>query len=669
MYDLTKQEIENRMYNIHDNIVSTFTQHNDTSYKLFETISNFSSVLPDHLNKIVKLSDNITDALVVSGRTSLSKSILNMSTVSSTLRLNTDDGSLTLNYKDKSVHTINVSKSYLQTDNKYSIYNENKTILSSFDQFLLGNSINIETYDQYFSFTFSLVLEKISTISCIELKLNKATDSYPLISEIYYINENNKKVYTTILNSSETFYNLDDERQTDNVYNILLPNIKTKKIYITFEDKDKINLIIDSIKLKQLEYEDTGEIILGPVVSTSPILKASIEALGDLEYVNFFLSTDKNTWYELINPLEVSFDKNTNKILSFNTINNSSLKSSKDFQEIYLKISIQKILNKNKSEVYKTLSEEIVNSNVALKEDQEEVTVYESSNSIYYGGKLSVTDKDNTELLNPSFSYLESKGKYLINSFVESDYGLIKNGNTDKGITVNKPLKVGGEIFLAKNFNPYFSSLFGYTVLVGNFNVNTAKDLNYVLPLNSEYPKDTYILRQENKEIKIDISHGYLSSTLEGICIVEDKQVELFDSTYKKIKDLTVLKNESFNYISLVEDGVILKPDISDKKLNTLYPIRLNKEDEFGIFDEKIVCSSAIVSVNNIGKVVKDKLDFEIKLSKENGNSIYLLDTNTLDKYLNTTNEVIESYSNTTAIKLNNKNIKKGSIQLRLKND
>lgn len=669
MYDITKEDVENRVNKIHDSIVDTFTRHNNASYSIFNTISKFSELLPESLNKIVKLSDQITDALVVSGRTSLSKSILNLTINSSTLNLNRDDGSLTLKYRDKNNYTISSSKSYITTDNKYTILNSDNSSLSSFDQLLKGDGINITTEDQYFSFTFCLGLEEVSTISCVSLQLNKSTDSYPLVSEIYYISENNKKVYATILNSSDTKYDLDSNRQSDNLYNLLLPNIKTKKLYITLEDRNKTNLIIDSLKLKQLEYEDDGEIIVGPVTSVSPLLKASIEATGDSEYANYYISTDKNQWYEIINPTEISFDEDLRKVFSMNTVSNQSLKSNTDFKEIYLKINLKKILNKEKSSVNKIRSDQVSSSTSALKETQKQVTLYKSNSNVYYGDSTSTINSLTKDAITSCLSYGRKGNNYFVKSFIDNDYSIGTNTSTNDLYLNNKGLKIGGENILANKFNPYFSNVFGYSVSSSTRTINTKTDSSNVFLMDSKYSKDTYLIRQSNKEISLDFSLGYISSCLEAICSVEeDKEVTLYDSTYTEIKKLSIRKNGSFSYIDLISEGMFVAPT-SELELNTLYPLILNTSNNFSLLDNKIYCSKAVITLNNIGKLYKEKLDFEINLSKENGNSIYVTESNMLNKYTESNTEVIKAYNENRVIKLKNKHIKKGSVTLRLAND
>lgn len=87
-----------RYYKLGEQFNSVVTAHNDLSAKLFKSISSFSTLLPDHLNTLSVLSDMITDALVVTGKSSLSKSITELIQESNGLAYNEDTGTLTLGY-------------------------------------------------------------------------------------------------------------------------------------------------------------------------------------------------------------------------------------------------------------------------------------------------------------------------------------------------------------------------------------------------------------------------------------------------------------------------------------------------------------------------------------------------------------------------------------------
>lgn len=669
MSDITNAVKSDRFLKLHKKMTDTFTKHNDLSYSIFRIVSKFSELLPDSLNNLVRLSDMVTDALVVSGRSSLSRSLFNTKIISNSLNINTESNSLTLNYKTARNYAINVKKSYIQTNNSYSIYNEDKTSLSSLEALIKGTPIRLETEEQYFKYTFALALEAKGSISCVDIALSLNTSSYPLVSEIYYINDNNKKVYCTILNSSENQYSLDTDRQKNNVYTILLPNIKTNRLFITLEDKDKTDLVVKSIGVRKLEYEAEGEITLGPIVSSFPILKASVEALGDVNNANFYISPDNSSWYELATPNELSFTESLNKIIAFNTVSADSLKAEEDFKELYLKVRLKRSVATEEDSFYRVSRQDLASNTTSIADNPEEITVYESKETLHYGESTYKDYVVGSDIYVDTFSFVESKGEYFVKGFVETPYSIIPTSEKRTVDVTTKALKIGADDIDATKFEPISSNVYGFSVTTSTGRVNTKIDEDLVLILNKDYPKDIYSIIQNDKEIKLDLSLGFILTGLEAIVfVVPDLPVTLLDSTSRLIKTLTIKEYNGSSYINLLEEGVFDIPT-SSYKLNTLYPLRLNASDEYGLKDGKIVTKDHIVDFKDIARVAYELIDFEIKLSKENGNSIVLLDKVLKEKYTEYSEEVIPAYNGTTVVKLRNKHIKKGSLTLSIKND
>ena len=671
MYDITDETKSDRFNTMHNKMVDTFTNYNDLSYSIFRVVSKFSELLPESLTTLVRLSDMITDALVVSGRSSLSSSLFSTKIISNNLNINNDSSTLTLAYKTARNYAINAQKSYIQTENNYSIYNSTKNTLSSFSDLIKGNPILLETTDQYFKYTLALSLDSKGPVSCIDLELSLNTSSYPLISEIYYINDNNKKVYCTIMNSSEKQYNLDIDRQKNNVYTILLPNVKTNRIFITLEDKDKTDIIINKIGVRQLSYEAEGEVVIGPVVSSFPILKASVEAIGDVDYANFFISPDNQTWYELAAPTELSFTENLDKVIAFNTVGINSLKANKDFKELYLKVKLRRILGNEAENFYKTTRQELGANTTFIEDNPVDMTVYEIKEPIHYGATTYKDSVTSANLFIDTLSYTESKGEYFVRGFVETSNSITpKTDKRDLNITT-KPLKVGADNLEATSFDPVSANVYGYAITKKTGKINTRITDNAVLLLSAEYSKDIYTIVQNDKEIKIDLSLGYISSCLEAIIVVaEEGEVILFDSTSRRIKTLTIRKTGEVTYINLIDENLFQIPIVDEGiTLNSLFPIKLNSETEYGLKDNKIVAKDFILTFNDLGRLSSEIIDFDIKLSKENGNRLVILDNVLKERYTEYSEEVIPAYTGVTVVKLKNKHIKKGSLTLSIKDD
>lgn len=646
-------------------------KHNDLSVKLFKSISNFSSLLPDNLNNLATLSDMITDALVVSGRSSLSKSSSELVQSNGGLRYNVDTGELTLDYKVQYNAAIKNKKSYIQTDGIYNIYSADKKSLASFEDLLSGSGITIESKTKSFRYTLCIEFATQVDINSLQLKLNTDTDSYPLISEMFYINRENKREYITFLNSLDTKFDLDNNRVKDNNYNLLFNNIKTNRIYFTLEDRDKTDLVLDSLAFRKLKYVATGSIIFGPIISTYPILKASVEAAGDIEGASFFISYDKENWTEVALPTEISKDATVNKIVAFNTISKDSLKVTKDVKELYLKVDLEQKKITSAEEMYINKSLDFYANVLPYPANDKPVntSVYQLSNQTYYGDKSFVSSVETSSLREPEHNYIITNGGYMVKSFTGSTYGYDDSTNMNSVTTSVMYKKVNGDRVDASGFEPLSVKTFGYSVSKVKKTCNVVFEENVVLYLNSSYPRDIYTVRQNNKELKLDLSLGFIDSCISSVIgVSEEGSVLLYDSTGRDVKELTIRKfGEDFFYISLVEEGLFELPIMGDREditLNTLYPIRLNESNEFGLLDGKLTSVKSLVDFNEVSILSREEIPHSLAISKENKNSLSLTDTLLKDKYTESTTETVEAYLESRAIKLKNKHIQKGSLRI-----
>ena len=189
-----------------------------------------------------------------------------------------------------------------------------------------------------------------------------------------------------------------------------------------------------------------------------------------------------------------------------------------------------------------------------------------------------------------------------------------------------------------------------------------------VLLLKTEYPRDIYTIRQNNKELKVDLSLGFTDSCISAVLGVEaEGVVVLYDSTGRSIKELTIHKFEDLSYISLLEEGLFELPKMverEDVSLNLLYPIRLNETNEYGLLDSQLICVKSLIDFEEVFTLSKEEIATSLNISRENMNTLTLSDTLLKEKYTEKTSETVEAYSKSRAIKLKNKHIQKGSLRI-----
>ena len=668
---LTKKQRIQKHYTLSQKLTKVITGFNDSMYKLFYDLSFFTQKLPEQLNSLSYLSDMITDALVVTGKSSLSKTSLELNVVSNNnVLFNKELNTIRLSDRDVYKVPLQNDRSYIQTENTYNIHAVDNDSLMSLSSLLSGTPIKLVSTNRNYRYTFCLEFPARLDLNSLNIKLNLKTKSYPLLSELFLIDKENKRQYITILNTMRTSIDLDEKRIEDNDYELLFDSVNTNKLYFTLEDRNNNELMIDALTVKKVEYFKTGEIVFGPISSTYPILKAAIEAKGDLEGAEFYISYNTKNWIRLVLPTEVSKVDAASKIVSFNTVSRDSIKIQGDVKELYLKIVLNhKQVEATKNNVlYKGEGFYSSTLNYPLNEQPQNGSVYQTIDSSFYGDKTYLTNVNTSDLREPEHNYISVNGAYKVKGFVTTDHSYTNNEAITNVMVSSSYLKVNGDRIDASSFNPLTSTTYGYVVSRVKRVFNTLKDKNVVIPLKSEYSKDVYTIRQNNKEIKVDLSLGFITSSITGVIGVEEEgKVLLFDSTGREIKELTIRDFDTFNYVSLVLDGLFELPVMSEREslsYNDLYPIRLNEDTEFGILDSSIICVQSLVDFTEYSRLHIEKLETNLELSKENKNTQTLTDKQLKDKYTEKTEETVKAFTKSRAIKLKNKHIKQGSLRI-----
>ena len=669
---LTTNQRVQRYYKLSEDINTEVKRYNDSMYLLFNELSYFTRSLPDHLNTMSGLSDMITDALVITGKSSLSVGGSEMKTITSkNITFDKDSGLVRLS--DKGVYEVPYknSKSYITTENTYNIFNSAGNSLSSFNDLLNGSSVNIISNNTYYKYTFGIEFSGFLEINSLNLKLSLDTKSYPLLSELFYIDRENKRRYITILNNYKTSINLDEFRVPNNDYTLLFDNITVNKLYFTLEDRLNTELSLDKVSIKKMEFAEEGELILGPVKSKHHILKASLEAQGDLEGAEFYISNDVRNWTRIILPTEVNKSELATKIISFNTVSKDSIKIAGEARELYMRILLnrQKLSSTGKNVTYKSgkyYSRTLTHSGET--DPIAQYTVYRDVPSTFYGERTYSLKLNTSDAMDATNNYVYSSGTYKVKGFASHVHSYTTSDVIDNAEIYSTYKKVNGDLILASDFNPLTSTTYGFVVSKVKRTFNTLNDSNIVLQLNDNYAKGIYIVRQNNKEIKIDLSLGFITNTLSVTIGVEPNGVVyLYNSTGELIKELTVNSFDDFNYVSLIENNLIDLPILTDKEkltFNHLYPIKLNSESEYGLLDGSITSVKTLIPFEEYSMLVLEKLETNLNLSKENKNSMTLFDQYLKNKYTVSTSEVIKAYPASRAIKLKNKHIKKGTLRI-----
>ena len=256
----------------------------------------------------------------------------------------------------------------------------------------------------------------------------------------------------------------------------------------------------------------------------------------------------------------------------------------------------------------------------------------------------------------------------MVKSFKSTVNGYDDSSTFNSVTTSVMKKKVNGDQVDASIFEPLSAKVSGYSVNKVKKTCNVLFEDTVVLQLRDIYTRDIYTVRQNNKELKIDLSLGFIDSCINDVIgVAEEGVVNLYDSTGKEVKVLEIRTFNDFHYISLIEEDMFLLPVNETKEeptLNPLYPIRLNEKDEYGILDSKIISVKSLISFEEVFVISFEDILTSIHISKENKNVLQLEDNLLKNKYTEKAVEQVAAYTNSRAIKLQNKHIKKGSLRI-----
>jgi len=667
----SKAIIQDKINELDQTILDSIKTNNTLLQDTFNNISFLSSVLSPSVNSLTVLSDQVTDALVITGSTKLGINLSEVPVISSTgINFQRESNTLLLKKIDETVYQVNTKRSQLiSNSNSYSIYNMNTGDLGSFEDIFKNDSkISIRTKDRTYKYTFSLSFSDTVLINTVDITLGLDTESYPLVSEIYYVDENNRKINCFIHNTKTNSIDLDTNRVKDNKYSIQIEPIQTGRIYVVLEDYDKVDLVLQNMQVKKTKYEASGSITFGPIVSSLPILKASLAA-SQSEGVRYFISHNNEQYVELTRTGGIDLKGNATKVVRYNTVNENSVVSDKDIKTLYVKVELETLAldteNTNLTKIgrssFNTYYHYISNPSLL------NTSVYSDSEQLSYGLVKTYKSYKVFKALHPNVVKLIENNTVKIKGFIESDISFSSTSDKELNscIVHSLPLKKGANTISCRELEPYSLTLYGFVLSRNKTSDFNTMDTSIVIPLKSEHPKGIYTIRQDDKEIAIDLSLGYVSSCSDVVVVVkEGNVVTLLDELGRKVKTLSPYLIGSNTVVSLINEGMFELPASNAKNLNINYPFILNTENSYSIDNYSIVNTERLIELSNVYTLTEEKIDTKITVSRENENTIKPTDNRLLERYTKQNEYNLEAFTLSKAIKLADKNIKKGTFKV-----
>lgn len=635
-----------------ENINSLILETNDSLQNQATSQLDFVKVMPNYLNKLATATDFYSDLSLINGQVFFNRSLRNATVLkTSNCRYNEESGSIQLLQSSSVKHPLKEGLSFITTDKTYRLLDEDGELRNIDDLLVRNIPVIIATTENTYKYTFSLKNDSRIFINKIQLKLNKKSQSYPSITEVYYIDDSKTKVNINIKNNIKLPYNLDDNRVEENVYEIDFNTINVNNIYITLEDNRK-NLAIDSLNIYEAKYENNGEFICKFDRESDVILKTGLSYKGDTNNIKTSISNDGITWYEIMPSNTYDFNK-VSKIVSFNTINLKSIITNKDVFELYLKINItpKSIVG---SEVIE-LSKSLHNTSVfTLEKSNTNYTLYESKDSYFYGQISNIFTNNIDWLFEKEVNHIKINNQYFVKGFVETSNSLSRKSIiTNDNIMISaKPVKASSKINKATTYDVSSAELYGFKTNLKTILTNTEKA---VLKLNEDlYPKDIYLLKNGNETIEIDLRLGYISSAIDVLYSVDTTKDCLLTNIDNSIS--IVLTEFEDNFTSLLSTNMFLYTNTIDR----YWPIKAKTNTT------TLLNNSLESSVTNFTHYVLEQSKIETIKNVNNINSNFLKIKRTVD-WKSTQNSKTELLSqNKRKYKLSQNGIVKGSVELNI---
>lgn len=520
---------------------------------LAKTNLNFIKSIPAELNKLAIITDKLANMTLIGGQCYYNYSI-GKSTVVSTRNIEYGNN-LTLSLKPTTEKRINLKEniSRVLTTKRYSLIDSDEELRSFNDLIVRDIPVTFKTSENTYKYIFELKNDSRTEFNKISVKLSKNTESYPTISEIYYINENKDKMQVKMINYGSFRVDLDTVREKDNTYNLMLDDIVADNIYIVFEDNKK-SLSFDSVKIYSTKYASDGSFVCKFPSQTKPILKVGVDYSGGLGGVKTFVSNDNKNWYPILvsNSYNIS---NTPKVVSFNTIGSSSIITNEDVKDIYLKVELSPIeVSGTTSKVLNKVTYNTGNFAVQVN-DYSAYSVYSTVPSYYYGRSSEVVTNNLTWFFDPVVNYVKIDNSYFVKGFEESSRSKTIKSKIDQKRIISdcQSCRVTSKIIDTDFIDITTTDLYGFDV-VELTEIPVQQNTNIVIPLKPEIPKGTYYIVQGANKLECNLKLGYITSAIAVLFkVVPDQKVWLEDSLHNTVK---VLTSDTEGFVSLLSEGL-----------------------------------------------------------------------------------------------------------------
>lgn len=663
MLKLNIEAIEDCLESTNQDISDLVRRSNTNTTKTYNKIVNTTKEMESVKKKITILGDMLTDLMVLNGSTKNQRILTELPVISSK-GISILDGTLSLARNNETLIEFSNKDCVIISSKPIQIKDESLKNIEMESVFKYPQVKSISVSSVGYSYEFILKFPRLSKINNLSITLPGNARSYPLIESISYSAGTSLQA-VRILNNNLYEYNLDDNRTIGNIYKVDIETVYTDELRFTLSSKT--DSILDLVKIESYShtYETEGEIVLGPLVTSDPILKIGISASDLSDNVTLAISTDNSQWIPLLDSTRID-TTSIDKIISFNTISEASFKTTEDIRRLYIKVILksEEVPTEQEQAFYEGYREDgMLTDNVIPKVEPSKLTAYRMSRYNFELGKDNYFSFINlTNDLARKVEYFYEGGLPKVFGFNSTQYSVSdKDGGLHSSNLKLKPKRLEASSYIdAREFDPINAKIFDISLAPVKESINTLKSENLVLSLKGK--EDTYRLQSQKakQNISVDIDRAFVQSFTEHLYEVPYDDIDLIDSlgniihTFKK-SDLTHI---NFTYFVNLCEILYNLPTVEGYDPNFLYPFITLKENEYALVDGKIhVGKGSLITFEGF-KMIKTPVDFLPHLSYENGNTL----ERTTPLYTYHKVQVESQSLEVNTIKLANKSIEKGSV-------
>jgi len=354
---------------------------------------------------------------------------------------------------------------------------------------------------------------------------------------------------------------------------------------------------------------------------------------------------------------------NKSKIASFNTINEKSFKSEDDVKALYIKFEFTTKENTISAASLKTIKEKnLTTSSTNIPEDK--YTTYANKEAWASYGVVFNKNNLNTSLIPfSSLDKIKLNNRTMFLGFITAPFCVKINSTDVANVTyINKEKKVNFAEVSATNLDPVNYFINDINILEVNKTIvgGSNKDIVYKLKV----PEGNYKITTDTDSLILDLSTPYTYNTSSTILFVPDSPVRIFNEINQELfaikkEDLKsiVYGGSEYKYLDLTDylyNKIIVEGFVSTV-LGEYTEIQSN---EFVLIDGVLLFKGE--AVVTCYELVKNLSAYTPVISYTNGNYLKRISS----EFTTFNNETTVGSTETTAIKLNNIFIKKGTLVL-----